>query len=272
MNGVIFAETLRRKWRATLYWAIGIGVYAMYILMVFGGDDSARAQMADIMATKLPGFLGTMFGIPDDVAFLMTNEGFFGFGYFTYASMLIAVWAVLAGLSITANDEDSGVMNMLLALPVPRWRVLIERALAHMLLLVFILAGGYVGTAAAMQIFPALAMSHGALLAANVALWLLVSAVLCITALLGALIKRRSTAAALAGGFVAASYLLNTIAGAAKSGLGDALRSVSIYRYFNSAEVMREGLTLGSTLVLALVIVGALWFATQSFQRRDIGG
>jgi ABC-2 type transport system permease protein len=272
MNAVIFAETLRRGWRTALYWSIGLAAYAAYVLLIFGGDADARAQMADLLATKMPGFLGAMFGIPDDAAFLMTNEGFYSFTYFTYVSLMVAVWAVLAGLSITANDEDSGVMNMLLALPVPRWRVVAERIGAQLVLLVLILFGGFAGTVAVMQALPAMQIDLGRVAAGNVGLWLLIGAIVCVTALLSVLFRRRSTAGAVAGVFVAASFLLNTLAGSTQSDVGLAMQQASLFYHFDSADILQNGLSFGAVGVLAAVSVGVVWLTAQRFGRRDIGG
>jgi ABC-2 type transport system permease protein len=272
MNGVVFAETLRRGWRTALYWGIGLAFYALYILLVFGGDESARAQMADIMATKMPGFLGQMFGIPDDVGFLMSTAGFLSFAYFTYASLMLSVWAVLAGLGVTSNDEESGVMNMLLALPIPRWRVVVERIAGNIVLLIGIAACSFVGLLISIQAINVTDVEVGGLVSGLFGMVLVVSVVVAVTELLSVIVKRRGKAAALAGGFVAVSFLLNTLGNAAQSSLGDGLRNISVFYHFDSAEILQHGLALGSvtTLVVALAVV--TWSAVQLFQKRDIGG
>lgn len=272
MNGVVFAETLRRGWRTALYWGIGLAVYALYILLVFGGDESARAQMADIMATKMPGFLGQMFGVPDDIGFLMSTAGFLSFAYFTYVALMLSVWAVLAGLGVTANDEESGVMNMLLALPIPRWRVVVERIAGNIVLLIGIAACSLIGLLISIQAINITDIQIGALLAGLFGMVLVVSVVLAVTELLSVVVKRRGTAAALAGAFVAVSFLLNTLGNASQSSIGDALRNVSVFYHFDSAEVLQNGLALGSVTALVVALLIVTWGAMQLFQKRDIGG
>ena len=272
MNGVVFMETLRRGWRTALYWGIGLAVYALYILLVFGGDETARAQMADIMATKMPGFLGQMFGIPEDASFLLSTAGFLSFAYFTYVSLMLSVWAVLAGLGVTANDEESGAMNMLLALPLPRWRVVAERIAGNIVLLIGIALCSLIGLLISIQAINVTDVEIGGLLAGLFGLVLVVSVVMAVTVLLTVLVKRRGTAAALAGGFVTASFLLNTLGNASQSSLGDALRNVSVFYHFDSAEILKNGLALGSVTTLAVALVVVAWGAIQLFQKRDIGG
>ncbi len=272
MNGVVFMETVRRGWRTALYWGIGIALYAMYIILVFGGDDSTRAQMADLVANKMPGFLGQIMGLPDDVAFLATMQGFLGFGYFTYVSLMMSVWAVLAGLSVTANDEDTGVINMLMALPIPRWRLVVERIAGNVVLLIGIIGCGLAGLWFALQLSPDPTVMFGALTATMAGEVLLLSVVMAVTALLAVLVKRRSLAAGLAGVFVMVSFLLNTLGGAVQSSVGDALRNFSVFYHFEPNNILQNGLALGSVTVLMAALVAVTWGAVYLFQKRDLGG
>jgi len=272
MNGIVFNETLRRGWRTALYWGIGLAVYALYIIMVFGADDASRAQMADIMATKMPGFLGQIFGIPEDASFLLSTAGFLSFAYFTYSALMLAVWAVLTGLSVTANDEESGVLNMLMALPLARWRLVVERIAANIVLLIGIAIGSLLGILVALIMIPAPDVALGGLIAALFGMMLLVSVIMAVTVLLSVLVKRRGTAAALAGAFVAVSFLLNTLGGAAQSSVGDVLRNFSVFYHFDSAGIIQNGLALGSVTVLMTALVAITWGAVYLFQRRDLGG
>ena len=79
-------------------------------------------------------------------------------------------------------------------------------------------------------------------------------------------------AGAVAGGFVAASFLLNTLGAASGSSIGDALRNVSVFYHFDSADVLQNGLALGSVSVLVVAFLALSYGAVKLFERRDIGG
>src|SRR5204862_37745 len=65
---------------------------------------------------------------------------FLGFGFFGYVLLVLAAYGVIAGLNITANEEDRGILDITLSLPIPRWRLVLERLLAYTLILALILA------------------------------------------------------------------------------------------------------------------------------------
>lgn len=272
MNGSVFVETLRRGWRTALYWGMGLAFYALYVVMIFGTDEGTRAEIADLMATKLPGFIGQAFGIPDDVNFLISTMGFLSFTYFTYVSLILAVWAVLTGLGVTANDEDSGTMNMILALPLPRWRLMLERIGANLVILCIIVTLGLLGTLGALQLNGVTDVDTGGMIGASLGLMLVEAVILAVTALLAVLVRRRSLAASLAGGFVAASFLLKTLGGAADSSIGTALQNISVFYHFDSAGILQHGLAFGSVMILLIALGAVSWGAVQLFQKRDIGG
>ena len=127
MSGTIFMETLRHNWRIALYWGLGIGGYAVLIILLIPSVDVLK-QYADLVANMPAGML-KMFGAAD-ASSLGTPEGFLGFGFFTYTVLMLAVYAVVAGLGVTANEEDQGILDVVLSLPVPRWRIIVERLAA----------------------------------------------------------------------------------------------------------------------------------------------
>src|SRR6266496_498349 len=106
MNGVVFIETLRRGWRGMFYWGLGFAIYAMMIVMVVQ-DANMLKQYGEITKTIPPALMQLLGG---DAASLATPEGFLAYGFFGYLLLIFAVYAILSGLNITANDEDAGIM------------------------------------------------------------------------------------------------------------------------------------------------------------------
>jgi putative exporter of polyketide antibiotics len=87
---------------------------------------------------------------------------------------------------------------------------------------------------------------------------------------LGVLIRRRNIAGAVAGAFVAASYLMNTLGGMAGPGIGELMKKLSIYTYFDGPELARNGLDLGAFVVFSLIAAVLAAVAVGLFDRRDI--
>lgn len=268
MRGQIFLETLRAGWRQALYGAIGLAFFGFYAMLLL--PDTAGLQGFVALMEAMPAEMLQAIGVSDP-AIMASPEGFIGFAFFTYGAVLLSVYGVFAGLSLTANDEELGAMNILLALPLPRWRVLVERAAAQVVFAVVIALGGWLSLAVMRSFNPAAAsLDAGILLQACIALVPVILAVMAVTAVLGALIRRRNVAGAAAGAFVAVSYFMNTLGGAAGPGLGEALQALSIFTYVDGTALASTGIEPVSSLVLTLIALGLAALAVVLFERRDI--
>lgn len=268
MPGEIFKDTLRRGWRGALYWAIGMAVFGAYITFLTP-DPAGLKGYVDLINLMPPALLQSI-GLSDP-AILATAEGFIGFAFFTYGAVVLAVYSVFAGLSVTSNDEDSGVMDMLLALPLPRWRVVVERLLAQFVLAVMVAFGGAAGILLVRSFNPAVAAVNGGMLfQACIGFVPLMLMFITVTLLLTVVIRRRQVAVAAAGGFVAVSYLLQTLGAVAGEGIGGLLKGLSLFSYYDGASIVLNGLNTANILLLT---VGAVLLAAISVNRfidRDI--
>lgn len=272
MNGVIFTEMIRRNWRGTLSWGIGLGMYGL-IVITFIPDVDMLKNYADLMASMPPAML-QMFGI-EDAATMATPEGFIGSAYFVYVVFLLAVYAVLAGLSITANEEDQGIMDVLLSLPVKRSQIIIEKALFHLLAVIVIALLAYSGIMLGMTMAGgsenALKVDGGTMLAGSLNVIPITLLMIAATGFSATLFRRKNIATGVATAFIVVSYLVEYLGSAASGSAAAQINTLSFFHYFDSATVMLNGLNVGNVTLLLVVtlifVVGSLWF----WQRRDVG-
>lgn len=268
MTGTIFMNTLRRNWRSALYWGISIALLGLYVIVVIPDIDVLQ-QYAGLINNMPPVLLNAL-GISDTTQ-VATPEGFLAIGFFGYIMLVLAAYGVIAGLNVTANDEDRGTLDLVLSLPIPRWRVVLERFLAFALIIVFMLALTAVSMALVAQTNSGVQFDSGKIIVGVVNMLPGSLTVLAFTTFAGALVRSRSTAAAVAAGFVVLSYFIDFIGNAASETAAAALRVLSFFRYYDGGHIMSTGLQWGNVLVLvvasAVLIVGSLWF----FQHRDIG-
>lgn len=268
MRGVVFWHTLRRSWRGALWWGIGFALYGLYATVILSNSE-ILTQYSEIMKTFPKGLLQA-FGIPNDIEFMATPNGFISFSYFGYALLLQAIYAVLSGLNITANDEDQGILDVVLSLPVPRWRVIAEKFAAYALLLVGINVLGLAGLAAGLTQSP-LEYDFGRVVESVVNLLPYVLLLLALTLCLAGFIRTRSTVASAAAGFIVVSYFLNVIANAAQGTIAEPINRLSLFFYYDNNGVMQNGIApitfIAASGLVALLVVGGMW----AFQRRDVG-
>lgn len=266
MNGVVFIETLWRGWRGALYWGVGFALYALALMFIVQ-DANILKQYGEI-AKAFPPALLQLFG--GDATSLATPEGFLGYGFFGYMLLIFAVYSILSGLNITANEEDQGILDLVLSLPLPRWRMIVEKFMAYTLLSVVIIALAFVGLIAGTP-FSALKIDSGKLLQATFNMLPSALLMLAFTTFAAALFRSKGVATVVAALFVVGSYFLNFLGEAASSSLFEQARRLSFFSYYDHNGVILHGLAWGNVVLLlagsAALVAGSLWF----FQRRDVG-
>lgn len=268
MNGAIFIETLKRNWRQILYWGIGLGMLGFYVVSIVQDVDVLK-QYQDIIANKLPPALMQAIGI-SDVAALATPEGFIAFGFLTYALILMLVYAVLAGMNISANEEDEGIMDILLTQPVPRWRVITEKFAAYGLMSALVVFVSYLGLFAG-TLVSSMDIAMDRLLLTSIPLLLGIWFVIAVTGAAGTFFRRKSKATMAVVSFIALSYFLNFIGNAASSSVAGAFKVLSFFQYADAQGVVQHGLTYTSLAILAVATVALFGLSVWLFERRDVG-
>ncbi len=254
----LFVKSLRdQKWQIA-----GFGL----TLAVIGALDVLvwPAYKDTLQNLELPPALQAFLGSDLSIA---TAPGFLSSEFFSWVSVLLIVYAVIQGTGAIGGEEGSGTMDLLLAQPVARRDVVVQKAAATCLGSVLIVAIGYCGFAIAMP-----------LVAIDVTLWdvaLAMANMLPITLLffalslwLGSVAPSRAVASGGAIAVATASYFLNTLA----QGI-DALHKLKyatpFYYYGAGLSLVRgiewahAGLLLGISAVLFVLTLGA-------FERRDI--
>ena len=273
MTGAVFTEMLRRKWRNMFYWGLGLGIYALYPFLILPSDPIELEEFlggyADVLDNFDPAMIRAI-GVVDVESF-GTAAGFIGYGFFGFMLLVLAVYAVLAGLNVTANEEDDGVSDVLLSLPIPRWRIVIEKALAYALMVTGVSVMAFLGLQVGNILAPLpLEVSKSRLFEGTLNFIPSTLFLFAFTVFVSTLVRRKSTAAGISGVFVIASYMLDSVGRAADSDLANNLRQLSVFSHYNGTTVLNTGLVwsdvLGLLAVSALFVIGAVFL----FNRRDI--
>ncbi|MBL8148160.1 MAG: ABC transporter permease subunit [Anaerolineae bacterium] len=269
MTGKIFVETLRRNWRIMLYWGIGMGLYGVMITVAVL-DDKSLQQIMQVIET-MPSFIIQGFMGGADIEFMSSADGYFAIKFFSMALLIYSLYAVTAGLAVTANDEDAGIMDVFLSMPVPRWAVMLERALAFAVMMIGVLALTYLGVLIGSMFVPQVSydLVHIGVTFANIYPSMIF--VLSMTVLFGVLFRRRSVALGVTAAVVAGSYFLDFVASGAPDSFLGTLGYLSYFRFNDGVRVMQFGLEPLNIGLLVAVAVLLLALALWRFQKRDIG-
>jgi ABC-2 type transport system permease protein len=266
MSGVIFRETVRRSWRSAALLGLTMGAMALYITAVL--NDSRIVETFTQMAANLPFLINTLGG--SDAAFMATPLGLINYGYYSWLILAVCGYAVYLGVCVTINDEERGTLDVLLSAPVTRTQVVIEKLLAFAVLIALGVLIGHLGLAVLVSLFDSFrnTVDQWRLLQGSLNMLPAAWFVLTLTAAIGAIVRRRGTAATLGGAVVAGSFFVDVFGRNVPD--VDGLRAVSFLSYYNSVSALRDGLSLSNVLLLLGIAVLLLGVAVISFRRRDL--
>jgi ABC-2 type transport system permease protein len=264
-GGVVFAKTMRDQRRGLIGWSIGIvGLVLTYVAVWPSIRDSA-AQMNEYIRS-LPEVMRELF-VQGDYS---TPIGYVSSEIFGQLGMLLLVIAGIGlGARAIAAEEEGGTLDVLVASPITRRSILLEKAGA---IAVQLTAFGVV-LAISIPVFGALVdlgVPADGLISATIGLVLLGLAFGSIALLIGAWTGRRGVAIGLTTALAVGAFVIDGL-----SKVVDELepaRFASPFFYYSSNEPLRNGLDPVHTLVLAGIGVVAIAIAVLVFERRDLSG
>lgn len=267
MSGIVIGNTLRASWKQILYWGLGLGVLGLYIDFISSSPDLISGY-ADLFKTMPPALL-KVFGA-SDVALFTTSEGWIVSIFVSEAAIFLSVFAVMAGLNITANDEQSGVMDVILSLPISRAAYLLERWIGYALIslaIIVLTAAITVGGMIAMNIDAPSDVVFASILNLYPSMLL----VMTVTSLLATVMRRRALAIGLSAAFVIVSYLFNAIGASAGGAAADLMEGLSYFSYVHGEAFVLGAYDPANTLAVLLAVLIGFGLSLKMFVSRDIG-
>lgn len=262
----VFGKVVHDQWRGLAAWTVFAGVLAAFYLSLYPSLGSL-AEMQKLLEA-MPPALRAIF-VAEGLDF-STPVGYLNMELFNFILPLVVVgYAATVGSGATAGEEERGTLDLLLANPVPRWRVVADKAIALVLGSIILVTGIWIAlalTATALDI----AIDRGRLAQALASGGFLGMAFGGVAMAIGALTGRRTLSLAVAIGLAVIGFFTY-----AMSSLVAALepwRPLSpIYHYIGN-DPLNNGLDPGHAAVLLAIWAAATLVAVFAFERRDIRG
>lgn len=258
----VFGKTLWDQRRGILTWSIGIAAVGLMYSAFYPTLNSP--EMAEFMDAYPREIMDAM-GITD----LTSPEGYLGgTTYGILGPILMIIFAASLGARAIAGEEENGRLDVLLAHPVTRWQVVVERAAA---MVVALLVAGVVlllGMAAMAGVADFASIGLANLAAASGQLVLLGVAFGALALAVGAATGSRGLAFGVVAIIGVLTYFANTL-GPSVDWLAWS-ESVSPFRYYSGGEPLRNGFQGLDSLVLLLVSLVLVALAVVGFERRDV--
>jgi len=125
MTGSVFLKTLRDMRESVLVWSLGLAALGAANVLLF----PAFVRMPGLVAflDNLPPAIKAMVG---DVRAMATPEGFLRVKLFEPLPLLLAIFGVPHGARLIAGEIEDRSVDLLMAQPIRRWRVVAEKFLA----------------------------------------------------------------------------------------------------------------------------------------------
>jgi ABC-2 type transport system permease protein len=254
----VFLKAMRDQRGMVLGFGLGGALMAALVLAVY---PSYREALEDF---EMPAAFEAIVGDAD----ISTASGFLTVEFFAWMPVLLAVYAIIQGTGVLAGEESSGTLDLLLAQPISRVRLFIEKAasiLVGTLAIIALILPGFAIPYPAIDID----VSLGRMLVATVALAPLMLAFAALSLLAASFLPTRRDAASLLAAVAVASFFLNSLGQAVA--ILEPLQPASLFYYYHATDIVRSGVDFVGMGVLLGTAAVAGGLALALFQRRDIG-
>jgi ABC-2 type transport system permease protein len=186
-----------------------------------------------------------------------------------YGPLVFSAIAITAATSTTAGEEEDHILPLVLAQPVPRYRLLLAKAAAIALLLLGLSVAVFVGMVLAVELAGG-GVSTANLAAAALQLLMLSLTVGALALALAAATGGRGTAAGVAATITLVMFLVNGIAPAV-SGI-EWLKYLTFFYYYEGQNPLTTGVYVAGVAVLAALAILFAAVAVVGFEHRDLRG
>ena len=254
--------SLSAQRRAVIGWGIGLAAVALTYAAVYPSIKQSAADL-DTYMQNLPDALRSIIGTD-----YTSPAGYLRAELFALLGpVLLLVYGIGAGGKAIAGEEEARSLDLLLTTPIPRGRVVVDKAIT---LALTVLALSVLVFVAVIALGPPFGLDVAiANVAAMCLMFFLLGLAFAWFALaVGCATGRRAWASAVAGGVAVVTYVLNAIAPTI-SGLSWA-QALSPFRWYLEPDPLVTGIHTENALVLAAVALVCLVVAVWTFRRRDL--
>ena len=261
----VFAKTLRDARRAIAWWSFGLIAMTALMIAVYPSvrDNPDLNKMVENYPDAFKAFLGLGENLDYTSAAGYLNSELFSF----MVPLLLLIAAVGAGARALAGEEEQGTLDLLLANPLSRRRVVLHKLAALVVEVAFLALVLWLALLVGTQAID-MHVSAGHLAAATFAAASLAVGFGAITLLLGAALGRRGAAIGIASAAAVAAYLVSSLAELVHA--LEPFRAASPFYHYTAVDALASGLALEHVAFLLLVAVVAAAAAVVAFDRRDL--
>lgn len=266
MIAVVKWTLWQRRW-STLWWAIGIAAFIFLSLSFYASFRDQAAQFNQIL-DRLPATARSLFAGNSDI---LSPQGFLSARvYYLMLPLLLSFLTISLGTSLISKEEETGTLELLLARPISRTKLLVAKALAGLIITVGISLTSLASTLIICKLVR-LEIPLGRVVATTLTCMILalVFGVLAFAmSALGRLAKLASVGLSVI--IALGGYIISSLAGSVK--WLEWPTKFFPYHYYRPTETLAGIYVWRNSFLLLGVIIILLIIARQGFSKRDLNG
>ncbi len=257
-NRALFTLALRLRFSTALSAALGMTAVILMVGALFPsvGGSIGRLHVPEGVANLLGGAdYGTITG------WMRSEIGA------VYGPLVIAATAISAAAALTAGEEEAGILALVLAHPVERGRLVLDKAAATAVVVLMVACGTWIGLVLGVAAAGGgISVTDTTALVVHLAVFGL--AIGAIALAIATATGRKAVAVGGAAAFAMLSFLLNGFA--PLLGGFTWLKYFSIFYYYSGRDPIARGFGLAGLAVLLVIACVATVIAVVGFRRRDL--
>lgn len=264
MISVLLWELSRRK-AFTLWWTVGVtGLVSLTVLSYLAIKD--QAQEFEQAFGELSGSAGSFLGGED----LFSPAGYLSSQvYFITLPILLLILVMTLVAGLMNRDENDTTVELTLARPISRRKLLLAKALAALLISFVVFAVSYVVTALCVVLVDMDISQANVLLTHSLAFAFSLSFGVIMFALIAMSRATKRIAAFVAIFASFGGYILTSLAGVVDQ-FKDLVK-IFPYHYYDTEALLDGKIETGLIVYLSAIVVVSVVVAAIGYSRRDIG-
>jgi ABC-2 type transport system permease protein len=256
----LLVQELKFRRGAMLGWGLGLLFFPLVYIAIYPSVAEEMAGLADLEIYKAMGVnLGTF-------------ADWIGSILIVFMPLVAAIYGIINGTGTLAGEEEDGRLEMIVTLPLPRWKIVTAKALALSISAFIILLVNAIVTLLVFEVIRDQIETDLVgldVFTAVLSTWPFVFAVAMISMFLAAFCSRRRIASMIAAAVLVVSYFGSNLA--ASTELLEPFEPIFLYTYLDgSGPALIEGQAASDILVLLGIGVVSFAMAVIFFQRRKL--
>jgi ABC-2 type transport system permease protein len=256
----LFVQEMKFRRGAIIGWGLGLLFFPLVYIGIYPSVAEEMAGLADLEIYKA---MGVNIG---------TFADWIGSILIVFLPLVTAIFGIINGTNTLAGEEEDGRLEMIVTLPLARWKIVASKALALSVSILVILL---VNAVVSLGVFEAVKdqieteLVGSDILIGVISTWPFVFSVAMISMFLAAFCSRRRIASMIAAAVLVVGYFGSNLA--ASTEVLEPFEPIFLFTYLDSTgQALLDGQAAGDILVLLGTGVVSFLLAVLFFQRRKL--